>query len=218
MNDKTEATQGDALKEFEFTSQSISRSEILIASFVGGYASGWAFPLPEPFKEALDIRQSEKKTAGLNRGYSVWTQGTSYSFKEGDLMHNSRLAYDNYIEFLRGQNPISIQVRQGVPSTNVIRESYEVLGSTIRVGRKLKSTTKEIYAEKFVVRKQVYEPGEITIVIYRPNEGRTAMDQFKEIDIEQDTLVGILQSGIWREIADSHLHTHDFNFNTAATR
>ena len=49
------------LESFELLARTTKRSDILIAQFVDGFALGWAFPLPEAFREALDIRMTTKK-------------------------------------------------------------------------------------------------------------------------------------------------------------
>jgi len=48
------------LQDIEIISRKIDRSEILIAKFINGYASGWEFAVRKEFKSSLDIKKTKK--------------------------------------------------------------------------------------------------------------------------------------------------------------
>lgn len=66
-----------------------NRSTELIANFVNGFAEGWAFAVPEVFRDALDIKRGRTTV----EGEATWTQGKRFSFKEGDTLYTSTQAY-----------------------------------------------------------------------------------------------------------------------------
>lgn len=62
------------------------RSLALIATFKDGYAAGWRFSVPDAFRDALDIRKTTRIIGNQSR--SIWTQGSNYYFKVGDVIHD----------------------------------------------------------------------------------------------------------------------------------
>jgi hypothetical protein len=59
----------------EQASKREKRSLELIAEFEGGYAVSWKFAVGEYFKDALDIKLTERKEGKVSR--QVWTQGNA---------------------------------------------------------------------------------------------------------------------------------------------
>jgi hypothetical protein len=48
---------------------------------------GWFMHVPRQFNDALDIRQTERVENGVKK--TVWTQGGNFSFKPGDMIHDT---------------------------------------------------------------------------------------------------------------------------------
>ncbi len=70
---------------------SIERGTALVSTFQGGYTKEWFFKLPVAFRSALDIKLTTRQLN--NQKHQVWTQGTMFSFKQGDTFYDSFLAY-----------------------------------------------------------------------------------------------------------------------------
>ncbi len=70
------------------------RSEKLIANFVNGYAEGWAFAVPEAFRDALDIKLTKRVKNKVER--LCWTQGDLFAFDEGDIIYDTLAAYTQW--------------------------------------------------------------------------------------------------------------------------
>jgi len=89
------------------------RSLSLIVKFVDGYADGWFFAVGEYFKDQLDIRFTERiepelidgqiqygwvkknektRKRKLTKKVFKWTQGNAYSFAQGHVLYDSKLA------------------------------------------------------------------------------------------------------------------------------
>jgi len=180
-------------KDLEFRSRRIVRSEILIAQFSGGYAAGWSFAVPEAFKEALDIRLTPKVFRKVTR--QVYTQGQSFSFKQGDVLHNSRIAYEDFSRFLQGNNPVSLKVVEASQSGYETRNTYQVSVSPTRFQKIGKKSVSHGEASSFRVLEQVFEPGEMGVVEYRPNPEKTALVEIRKFKINQDQFIVLLQTG-----------------------
>lgn len=57
---------------------------------------GWFLNVPRCFNDALDIRQTERKVDG--KSSLVWTQGTTFSFKAGDVLYCSPAGHETWAE------------------------------------------------------------------------------------------------------------------------
>lgn len=72
----------------------------LIADFdKQGFAVDWFFAVPKSFRNALDIRLTNRAVAGKN--IKRWTQGNRYSFQAGYILYSSPKGYEQWppIEF-----------------------------------------------------------------------------------------------------------------------
>lgn len=67
------------------------RSTKLIADFESGFAKGWEMAVGEWFREALDIKLTDRVNNGRKK--KVWTQGKAYSFDTGDVVYDSMGGY-----------------------------------------------------------------------------------------------------------------------------
>jgi len=202
--------QDTELEPFEFVARTTKRSEILIAQFVDGFALGWAFAVPEAFREALDIRMTTKMMC--KKEIRIWTQGMSFSFKEGDTIHNSRLAYDDYALFLKGNNPITLQVQSATDAGFVTTESFLIEGNPVRYRVEQKSGAREERASSFTVRRQTYDKGNVMLIEYRPSPEKNMMVKTARLDLRQDEFVSLLQSGVRRDCVDNHIITDDLGY------
>lgn len=200
------------LESFELLARTTKRSDILIAQFVDGFALGWAFPLPEAFREALDIRMTTKKIC--KKEIQIWTQGMSFSFKEGDTVHNSRLAYDDYALFLRGNNPITLQVQSATSSGFVTTESFHIDESPVHFRVEQKSAVKRNDASSFTVFRQTYDGGKVRLVEYRPSPGKDRMVETGRLDMKQDEFVSLLQSGLHRHCMNNQIFSTDMSYES----
>jgi hypothetical protein len=200
------------LEPFELVARTTNRSEILIAQFVDGFAMGWVFAVPEAFREALDIRITTK--AICKKTIQVWTQGMSFSFKEGDTLHNSRLAYDDYSQFLKGNNPITIQVQSSTEAGYVNKESFLIQSDPVDYLVERKAGAKELRASSFIVRRQTYDGGHVRLIEYRPSPEKDRMLEAARLEMRQDEFVFLLQMGMYRSCKDDQLVTKDLNFES----
>lgn len=108
------------------------RSLELIASFANGYINGWYFAVGECFKDALDIKLTErrepfiidgirqyeiteknsvKKKKPLSKTVMRWTQGMCYSFAEGHILYDTPKAYLEWKDALKYINMACFIVR-----------------------------------------------------------------------------------------------------------
>lgn len=98
------------------------RSPILIANFIDGYADGWRFAVRQAFKDALDIKWTTKV---INKIESYeWTQGTQFNFSPGDIIYDTRLAYDLKWSDALKHIKLSIQITETTPSGSVKFKLY----------------------------------------------------------------------------------------------
>jgi hypothetical protein len=65
-------------------------------------SDGWFMCVPSCFNEALDIKQTERVTNGKKT--ICWTQGASFSFKPGDTIYDTPIAYEVWSEALKHIN------------------------------------------------------------------------------------------------------------------
>lgn len=91
----------------------IERTPVLISTFSGGYTGDWKFKLPTAFRDALDIKLTNRMIE--KKRYSILTQGDAFSFKTGDTIYDSPLAYtlpwEDAIKIIK----FAIQVKEASP-------------------------------------------------------------------------------------------------------
>lgn len=78
------------------------------------FTEGWYICVPSCFYSALDIVKTERIQKGQKK--SIWTQGSFFSFKEGDLLYDTPEAYRIWSEALQHIN-LCIQVKDATPVT-----------------------------------------------------------------------------------------------------
>jgi len=180
------------MAEISIDALSENRDYTLIASFEDGFAAGWKMAVPEHFKEALDIkltpRNFNKKTT------MIWTQGKMYNFKSGDMLYDTKLAYQKWDEAMKHLK-LCVQVKEAKPSFVSTYEVYEFVGKDLEV---LKNNKFDQTVDRAKVNKQKIDHGFVKFEIYRPNEDRSGIDKIKEIECSQDDFVSFLQTGLLR--------------------
>ena len=121
------------------------RSDKLIATFQDGYTVEWRFAVREAFKEALDIKLTERVVPVLDeegnhimvpvlkdevpvlkangeprlkkktRTELVWTQGEEFNFKTGSVLYDTKLAYELKWSDALRHIKLSVQVVDAIP-------------------------------------------------------------------------------------------------------
>jgi hypothetical protein len=75
------------------------------------YAEGWFMCVPKCFNDSLDIRLTERIVHG--HAAVVWTQGSAFSFSEGDTLYDTRNAYKVWSEALKSIS-LGVQVKRAI--------------------------------------------------------------------------------------------------------
>ncbi len=179
--------------------RSLPRRENLIATFENGAAVGWKFYVPEVFKEALDIKLTPITL--YKQTYTTWTQGHAYSFQRGDSINSH--PHKIWSEFLNTENAISLSVKYCAPAGFV--ENVRISGNfsgTFYSSKNIK-TAKNIENQQINTSSQIYDSGDLTIEISKPNEDKTATVIVDTISMTQVDFVTLLQHGYyWKKPKD----------------
>lgn len=173
--------------------KSLARRENLIAIFKDGFAVGWKFQVPEVFKEALDIRLTP--VSMHKQSYNTWTQGHSYSFQRGDSIKSH--AYTEWKDFLNIEEAVSLSVKYCSPAGFV--ENVRLNGEFTGVFYSSKSTksAKKVDNQIINVSNYIYDSGDLTVEILKPNKNKTAVEVIDTISISQVDFVTLLQHGYY---------------------
>ncbi len=172
------------------------RGYALIANFVGGFALGWKMAVPVAFKEALDIKLTQRIIAKKKEMF--WTQGRIYDFHEGDTIHDTSFAYSEWSKALN-HIKISVQIQFASSSGYVTYETIKVENSDLEIiNQKGKAKPKEEIVDGLVVSKQRIDYGLVRFKVYRPNRDKTALNECETIECNQDDFVAFLQTGVVR--------------------
>ena len=89
----------------------------LIAKFINGFAFGWKFAVKECFKDALDIKMTEREKDLL------YTQGSAFNFSPGDTFYDSVIAYEKWDTALKNI-AFCIQVIRAIPAQPGTTQNY----------------------------------------------------------------------------------------------
>lgn len=180
----------------EFTSTREERGYALLANFSDGFAAGWKMGVREVFREALDIKRTPRRVDGKTE--MLWTQGNLYDFHEGDIFHDSRLAYENWFKGLK-ELRLSVQIRRATASSYVTSETIETVDSHVAVRiQKGKSSPKVESVDGIQIKRQRVEHGSVEFRVLRPNPDRSAVEEKETIVCTQDDFVTFLQTGFVR--------------------
>ena len=89
------------------------RSTNLLSDFTEGFAKGWRIAVSTRFLEALDIKKTDKVEG--SKKTLIWTQGSTFSFSQGDIIYDTLKAYERW-EIALQSIGIAYQILAGVPS------------------------------------------------------------------------------------------------------
>jgi len=171
------------------------RMDQLMAEFSDGFATGWDTAVGECFRDALDIRYTNRIVAGQQT--SAWTQGGTFSFSTGDTIYNTTDAYDQWDSALKSID-FAYQVLQGTPSRSrresiSFRRNASFTGSLKgeRAGANV-SRRKEVYA---AIPEEWNDPKEISNVVLEATGSGLSVDLLEDL-----FNLGALQKNV--EVAD----------------
>lgn len=178
---------------FETLQLNQRRNAALIAIFHDGYAAGWVFAVKECYRDALDIKYTSIKRK--KREMKIWTQGTSFSFKRGSVFFSHREAYSNWESFLSKPDAIALQI---VSDGNAGYETIASLeGSLSGVYMPAKLSGKTSFTDvSFHTELQRFDKGSVVVDIYTPDKELSKIKKIFSIDLPQDYLVTLLQTGM----------------------
>lgn len=77
------------------------------------YAEGWFMCVGKCFDAPLDIRLTERIVDGKKS--RIWTQGSTFSFHEGDTLYDTRDAYQDWAKAMKSIS-LCVQVTQAIPA------------------------------------------------------------------------------------------------------
>jgi hypothetical protein len=168
------------------------RSLVCSPVFQEGYSVGWHFVLPEAFKEALDIRLTPRVSRG--KKFVVMTQGRSYNFKMGDILYDTRKAYELvWGEALRHIS-YSVQIDAASPTTIETTKQYETVGPV-----KYREGFKEKTLEGVLsIKRTRTSYGLVKFTLFRPVAGESKIEPVKTFETDQELFVAFLQTGVLR--------------------
>jgi hypothetical protein len=188
---------------------SLDRSPVLIAMFRDGYAAGWKFAVSESFRDSLDIRYTPRQVHKDTE--HIWTQGRQFTFTQGSILYDTRLAYE--LEWVQALKHITlfVQVSEANPS---LEDAYQTI--QIRAGldegdvevsgtRVAASVEGEILEEGMTVKKTRRTSGRMRFKAFRPKPDLSGVDEMCVIACDQDEFVVFLQTGLIRGM-DNRLH------------
>lgn len=186
----------ETLSNLEIEARRDDRGYALIANFSEGFTVGWKMAIPEAFKEALDIKLTPRIFAGKKE--MLWTQGRLYNFRQGDVLHDTRLAYGDWGKALKVLK-LTVQVEFASPSGHIDYETFLVKDKSLEVShQKGKGKAKNILVNGLNIKRQRIDHGIVRFKVYRPNGDKSALEEHETIECTQDDFIAFLQTGIVR--------------------
>lgn len=183
----------EELEKIELITRKINRSEYLIAQFIDGFAAGWAFAVKDAFRDALDIKLTNKT---INKKiFQIYTQGQNFKFNQGDSFYNDKSAYKDWLSFLKGENPISLEVHSSTSSGFETKETFESTDSPLPIMRYEKNKKNEGKIKSLKVITQAFNAGTVIVKVYMPNKEKTSVVEKEALTLKQDEFVMLLQTG-----------------------
>jgi len=165
------------------------RSPVVLAVFVGGVVPGWRMAVSESFREALDIRLTQRIAGDVKE--MVWTQGQCFAFREGDTLHSASGA----------PKKVSVQVQRASDTCFVERESStsdEILHlRTIDLTKEKAKVRGAVFAGVQILEKR-YSPGSVTLAVYEPDPNTEKLIERHRVTTTQVDFVSFLQTGLLR--------------------
>lgn len=191
----------DILNEQELKNTRDDRSDILIANFIDGYASGWRFAVPECFKPSLDIKLTSRVIK--EKTYFSWTQGNNFSFNTGDVFYSDRIAYKDYSSALIQDDFLCVQVTSEAAGNGdrfKLDETYSIRPHDAdtnlfclhtKGGKIIRHPIGSLTVSRVKLDKSRME-----FSVLKPNREKTALTEIKRFECRPDRFVAMLQSGI----------------------
>lgn len=164
------------------------RSIIINPIFSNGYAVGWKFPIPEAFKDALDIKLTTRKEKG--KSLSVFTQGKNYAFSANDTIYDTPKAYKIWKEALREFN-YCVEIQEAVPSENIQTKEFKIEHPTSFLEDGKESNKQK----KFVFTKTRTSNGYIKFKLLKPDQAKEKLVLHGVYETDQEKFVSFLQTG-----------------------
>lgn len=180
------------------------RSLVCSPVFVDGYSAGWYFVIPEAFRDALDIRPTPRVHG--KRQFQVITQGRNYAFKEGDVLYDTRKAYDVAWGEALKHIGCSVQIDSATAATTVVSKTYRTEGPV----RYLEGGKEKSAEGVITYRRTRISYGSVKFTLYRPNVARTALERDRTFETDQERFVLFLQTGILRNRDNSTFSVREF--------
>jgi hypothetical protein len=171
------------------------RSPILIAVFVNGLASGWKMAVAEAFKDALDIKLTQRIVGGKKQ--MIWTQGRIFDFKQGDTIHDVHTPFSVWREAMEHLT-LMVQVLEATPSVYVNQETITIEGSITARTQKSEEQPKDKVLEGLTIDRQRFSPGFVRFELYLPNDDRSALKKAGIYETTQENFIVFLQTGVVR--------------------
>jgi len=192
------------VKKLDLLCRKVERTDLLIAKFINGYASGWEFAVKEVFKDSLDIRKIDKTIKKKN--FKIYTQGTVYKFEQGDVFHNDKSGYENWKDFINGKNPITLQVQFGGSSGYQTKNIKTIITSPLEI----KDNSKIKVIDNVKITEQVLNKGNLQVLVLKPNNNKSKMLEYKTIDITVVDFVALLQNGTFYDTDSEQYISYKF--------
>jgi len=183
------------------------RSPVLIATFIDGYANGWRFAIPEAFRNSLDIKLTPIKIG--TKTVDIYTQGKQFSFNDGAILYDNRLAYElEWGEALK-RIKLSVQIEKVAGSDYVTTETIETVAKNIDVLIQKRDKSKSELSEPkqktidgLNIKKQRMQFGNLKFKVFRPTKDKNSVEELETIECDQEEFVAFLQTGTIRTIDD----------------
>ena len=171
------------------------RSQIPIALFVNGFAAGWKMAVVEAFKDALDIKRTQRIVGGKKQ--MGWTQGRIFSFKEGDTIHDVHKPCSVWREAME-ELTLMVQVQKASPSAYVTQEIITIEGSINAKTQKPEGQPKDTIFDGLTITRQRFSPGFVRFELYLPNDDRSVVEKAGIYETTQEDFIAFLQTGVVR--------------------
>ncbi|NJC88890.1 MAG: hypothetical protein FIB02_10265 [Desulfuromonas sp.] len=147
----------------------LRRANRLITDFADGFAIDWFMQVKECFKSELDIKYTPRVK---NKIVSYeWTQGTYYSFSTGQIIYDSKFAYDSW--------------RTGLEKINYACQIIEAKPDQPIAQQKNSNTTKDIKIN-----------GYVKFILYKCNSNDNKLDAIACYNVSQTEFVNFLKNGV----------------------
>ncbi|MEZ8855564.1 hypothetical protein AB6E16_08665 [Vibrio atlanticus] len=196
--DKLDKLQEELATSFSGV-KTLPRRENLIATFEDDRAVGWKFHVPSVFREALDIRLTPFTIH--TQTVDTWTQGHAYSFKVGDSIgsHSTK----DWKQFLQQDNAMVLQVKYATPAGFDENKKFEgVISGGFYASKTAKCPT-DINGLNIIASSYTYDPGVLTVSIFKPNSDKTKVELFDTLVLDQVEFVTLLQLGYYWQKPES---------------